>query len=356
MQRAYFLGGASPTGFTTSFWTEHSGYYGYYLKGGPGTGKSTLMKKVAAAFADETISCWHCASDPHSLDAVVLEDRRVFIADATAPHEAGTQLPFVTGETVDLAAGLSPKPIHENQADILRLWRENGTAHRQARKGLAGIAELEALIADAAAPALQKEKLSGFAARLFKRLISKSAGGQGKLLYRQSIALTPEGYVRYLPAGFDLLLVYDPLRIAGELLLRGLAEYAVEAGTVCEVTTALTRPNTPPVMLILPEYKLVVAAVTEASLPEFPTPVSSIRAQRFYDAAVLRKHRSLIRFGSKTVAQTVQKVTDLLSDALYLHDALESYYIRALNPQFLNQKTDDIIADIQQRISHQPCA
>lgn len=349
MQRSYFLGGASPTGFTTSFWAEHRGYYGYYLKGGPGTGKSTLMKKIAAAFSDETISCWHCASDPHSLDAVVLEDRGVFIADATAPHESSTQLPFVTGETVDLAAGLSPEPLRANQTEILRLWQENRAAHRQAQKGLAGIAEMEAMIADAAAPALQKEKLCGFAARLGKRLISRSADGQGTVLYRQSVALTPDGFVRYFPDGFDLLLIHDPLRIAGELLLTRLAAYAAESGAVCEVTSALTRPDSPPVTLILPAYKLVIAAVTDAAPAEFPTPVSSIRAQRFYDAAVLRKHRALIRFGSKTAAQTVQKVTDLLSDALRIHDALESYYIRALNPQFLNQKAEELIQDIQQR-------
>lgn len=44
----YFLGCSSPEGFH-SFFGElcpaHSGGYTYIIKGGPGTGKSSLMKK-----------------------------------------------------------------------------------------------------------------------------------------------------------------------------------------------------------------------------------------------------------------------------------------------------------------------
>ena len=56
MQNTYFLGGASPEGFATSFYAAHREYFGYFLKGGPGTGKSTLMKRIAAAFPEEDVS------------------------------------------------------------------------------------------------------------------------------------------------------------------------------------------------------------------------------------------------------------------------------------------------------------
>lgn len=349
MQRTYFLGGAAPAGFSTAFWHEHRDCYGYYLKGGPGTGKSTLMKKVAAAFPGEAVSCWHCASDPHSLDAVVLEDRGIFVADATAPHESGTPLPKVTGELVDLAEGLAPEPLLENRSEILRLWQENRALHRQVQKGLAGIAEMEAIIADAGAEALQKEKLLAYAGRLGRRLIPKAAGQQGAVYSRQSMAVTPAGIIRYLPEDFDLILLHDPQRIAGAALLRALADSAAASGSVCEVTAALSRPEQPPVMLILPAQKRILAAVTDPVQPGLPEPVSVLRMQRFYDAAILRKHRALIRFSSKTAAATEEKVIALLKDALQIHDALEAYYIRALNPAFLDRKADGIIAGIRSR-------
>ncbi len=351
MQRTYFLGGTSPAGFSTSFWTDHSGYYGYYLKGGPGTGKSTLLKKIAAAFAEEQVSCWHCASDPHSLDAVVLEDRRIFLADATAPHEASTPLPFVTGETTDLAAGLSPEPLRGHSAEILRLYRENQAAHMQARKGIAGISELEAILSEIGREALHTEKLRGFAARLGKRLIPKCAGQQGFIHHRQSMALTPAGRVRYLPEGFDLILVQDPMRIASAVLLRSLGEYAAEAGAVCEVTAELTRPDQPPVMLILPQHRLMLAAVTDTKQADLPVPVSTVRMQRFYDAELLRKHRSLIRFCSRTAALTEQRVIGLLADALRIHDALEAYYIGAIDTGFLDSTAARLTDAIRNRSS-----
>lgn len=60
-----------------------------FIKGRPGTGKSTLMKYVrsralASGFDTET---YLCSFDPGSLDMVVIRERGVCIFDSTAPHE-----------------------------------------------------------------------------------------------------------------------------------------------------------------------------------------------------------------------------------------------------------------------------
>ena len=192
MLNTYFLGGASPAGFITDFWDEHRQYYGFYLKGGPGTGKSTLMKQIAAAFSGENISVYHCASDPDSLDAVVLETRRVFIADATAPHEAGTPLPAVTGTLLDLAASMEPDAMQASAETIRALYAANQAAHLLARKGLAGIAAMKEQITLTGTQALMTEKLNRYAQRLAKRILPKK-NSSGRILYRQRTALTPSG-------------------------------------------------------------------------------------------------------------------------------------------------------------------
>lgn len=346
MQRTYFLGGASPQGFETSFWKEHQEAYGFYLKGGPGTGKSTLMKKVAAAFAGEQVSVYHCASDPHSLDAVVFEERGIFIADSTAPHEASTPLPYVTGETVDLAEGLRSEQLQAAAPEVLAFYNENQTAHSQAKKGLAGIAEMEDIIAGTGAAALMHEKLEKYTDRLAKRLLPKKTGAEGILRHRQSMAITPHGRMHFLPEGFDLILVHDPVYAAGARLLTQFAEAAMRAGLCCEVTHSLTQKHRPPVQLILPEQHLVIASVTDPALPDLPEPVSVVHMQRFYDAEKLRQQRALLKFSAKTAAATEAQVIGLLADALRIHDALEAYYIDALNPAFLDQKTAALITKI----------
>lgn len=60
-----------------------------FIKGRPGSGKSTLMKKIRdgannAGFDTET---YHCSFDPKSLDMVIVRTLSVCIFDSTAPHE-----------------------------------------------------------------------------------------------------------------------------------------------------------------------------------------------------------------------------------------------------------------------------
>lgn len=92
--RDFFLGeGSIYGGYDTAFpqEMEKQGIFTYILKGGPGCGKSTLMRQIAEVFCDrEPVERYFCSSDPHSLDAVVLTKSKVAIVDGTAPHGMGT--------------------------------------------------------------------------------------------------------------------------------------------------------------------------------------------------------------------------------------------------------------------------
>ncbi len=61
----------------------------YFIKGRPGSGKSTIMKKIAA-FGEQNgynVEVYHCGFDPKSLDMVVIPALKCCIFDSTAPHE-----------------------------------------------------------------------------------------------------------------------------------------------------------------------------------------------------------------------------------------------------------------------------
>ena len=91
-KRRYFPGANTGRGFIGHFegivppWSEP--HYTYVLKGGPGVGKSTLMKKCAAIARANgfTVEEFRCASDPESFDAVRIPQRRLVLLDGTAPH------------------------------------------------------------------------------------------------------------------------------------------------------------------------------------------------------------------------------------------------------------------------------
>lgn len=59
------------------------------LKGGPGVGKSTLMKYIGkrAEEAGEDVEYIWCSGDPDSLDAVWLPRLGIAAVDGTSPHD-----------------------------------------------------------------------------------------------------------------------------------------------------------------------------------------------------------------------------------------------------------------------------
>lgn len=61
----------------------------YFIKGRPGTGKSTFLRKVvrAASNAGFDVEQYHCSFDPGSLDMAVIRGLGVCLFDSTAPHE-----------------------------------------------------------------------------------------------------------------------------------------------------------------------------------------------------------------------------------------------------------------------------
>ena len=76
----YFPGGNTAGGFCSHFGDILPAPMQrrmFYLKGGPGVGKSTLMRRVgeAAEKAGLEVEYFHCSSDPDSLDAVCLPQK-----------------------------------------------------------------------------------------------------------------------------------------------------------------------------------------------------------------------------------------------------------------------------------------
>lgn len=65
----------------------------YYIKGRPGTGKSTFLKKFVKKLEQNGYSTevYHCGFDSNSLDMVVCRELSLCIFDSTSPHEKNTQ-------------------------------------------------------------------------------------------------------------------------------------------------------------------------------------------------------------------------------------------------------------------------
>lgn len=67
----------------------------YFIKGRPGTGKSTFLKRIAqeALARGFDTEIYHCSLDPDSLDLVAIRELNICLFDSTAPHEYFPTLP-----------------------------------------------------------------------------------------------------------------------------------------------------------------------------------------------------------------------------------------------------------------------
>ena len=105
----YFLGNNTAYGFYGNYEQELKDKNKVVLlKGGPGTGKSTILKRLAKEAEDRGVDyeLWYCSGDPKSLDGVLVKDLNIAVVDATAPHATGADLPVIKDVIFDLATSL----------------------------------------------------------------------------------------------------------------------------------------------------------------------------------------------------------------------------------------------------------
>lgn len=108
----------------------------FVLKGGPGTGKSSLMRRVSEYlnqndFYTEEILC---SSDPASLDGVigVKNGHKFAIIDGTAPHERDAVIPGAIDEIINLGNSWDERWLVGKKAEILNLTKEKKKAYETA--------------------------------------------------------------------------------------------------------------------------------------------------------------------------------------------------------------------------------
>lgn len=76
----------------------------FILKGGPGTGKSTLMRRIGDHFEKqgESVEYFYCSSDINSLDGVRIVGKNICVIDGTSPHSKDVNIVGVDSSIVNL--------------------------------------------------------------------------------------------------------------------------------------------------------------------------------------------------------------------------------------------------------------
>lgn len=350
----YFLGGQSPDGFRTDFdkLISEKGYYTYILKGGAGTGKSTLIHSIAERFSDrENADLYRCASDLNSLDAVVFNRSKAIVVDGTAPHTFDPEYPAVCQEIINLGELWDGEAIAANGEKIIALSEENKRLHLRSRRYIGACAALCTDTVQIASAAVNSEKLDGFALRLAAKITGKSKRiREGRLHLRQLSAMTSDGYVTCPPPDdYTVYLLNDPHQAGATALLGRLAAHILHGGhdviaSECHILCSPLYEH-----ILIPELK--TAVMTSSSFNGFTSENKlPINMKRFYINQELAAKKQRIGFNRRGAKELSEEAAFSIGAALKVHDELERFYSSAMNFAALKPIEERISAAVERRM------
>ncbi len=334
----FFLGANSCEGFVSHFrdcFENADGWRAILIKGGPGTGKSSLMRYVAASASERGLAptLCPCSSDPDSLDGVIIGEKRVALLDATAPHTVDPKLPGACEEILNLGQFWNSELLYENAAAIRAVTNQNSRLHKTAARYLSAAGETMFDNLRLQHTCIDYGRLSTFAARLCDRLLPPPSGKTGREQIRFAEGITPRGVVCFPESVTDyygdVFIIDDKIGGVSTEICDTFRTRAREAGL--DIIT-LKSPFLPSALcdgVLIPELSLAV--VREDEFMRFNTDARRIHTRRFTCLAALKAHRNRMIFNRRITRELLNTAADTLGDAKAVHDQLERFYIAAMD-------------------------
>ena len=295
----------------------------YYIKGGPGVGKSTLMKRFAFLAQEKglEVEYFHCSSDPDSLDGVALPALGIGLMDGTAPHVYDPVLPGARDTLVSLGDFLDEKALAPHAGEIAEIQRQISARFARCYRYLAAAEQ----VLSAAPPAEENAvKARETAEEWAKRLPLR--GGTGTVRRLFASAHTPKGLVDVTDlTRFERRATVDvPFGAHCTGLWRRVADNAVERGLD---VLLLLDPLIPERIahVVIPAHGLAFCTgrKTADAAGEW------LEADALFDASGVPEHEQ--GFDRNACGLLFERAHEQLAQAKKLHDELEHFYIRSMD-------------------------
>lgn len=353
MSEAYFLGAMTANGFSTEFGKiiADENIFTYILKGGAGTGKSSLMKKAAEHFEKtEHVERYYCSSDPSSLDAIVLRGSGAAIVDGTSPHIFDPLVPGVRQKIVNLGDCWDEEMLKANGGKICEVTAANKSMLARAKRFSGAVSNICCDTYQIGSDCLLSEKLDSFIERFKKKLLGKKGSGSGKKNLRQLTALTENGMMTLtetLDDYFDLYLISDEYFAAANYLISVLADEAAVKGYDVIICPSQMFNNTAYEHLLIPEQGIALVSCRENF--DGTAGIKRLNLSRFYDKNFITQRKIRLKMNKTAAKDLTGEAVRTIQAAKKIHDEIEKFYISAMNFDKLNMITERIISGIENK-------
>lgn len=352
--RHLFPGGNTSLGFFSYYdniITQEEANRIFIIKGGPGVGKSTFMKRIGEKMQDMEydVEYLHCSSDNNSLDGVKIPNLKIAFMDGTAPHVVDPKSPGAVDEILNFGEFWDAEGIRAHKEKIIQVNKEIRYIFSRAYKYLKAAYTIYEGSASIHSEALNKGEINKLAAELINDLFDDEAAAaeEGKQRSMFASALTPNGYSNYLDTILTTEKIYEfngGLGTCEDRILERIKTAARERGYFVEAYYCALNP-----------YKLdhlVIPGLNSA----FTTTNSyhSSRAKKFCTINMNQyMNKDIIAHYKDDLYQNQIEFDNLMSVALFtigrakaLHDQLETYYVPNIHFEKIDSYFERILARI----------
>lgn len=352
----FFLGASTPAGFVSFFddvttrWADH---HSYVIKGGAGTGKSTLMKRCAleGLAHGDCVERIHCSSDPFSLDGVILQNAKITMVDGTPPHVVEPEYPGAYETVVNFCDCWNEELLQHRRQEIIELFALNKLFRDQCKALLEGAGSLLCDNRFALQAEVNLEKVARAADGILARECHLHREQRGVEHKRFASAVTPQGIISY--ALFNVkdfervYLIKDVsgaaaqqllLRLREELLARGVTLYSC----FCPLDPSRLEH------LVIPELSLAFLTANRFHPMEADgfLPYRVIHASRFIPIEAMRARKQHLRFHQRMAGAILEEAVAALAAAKTVHDDIEAIYGEAMDYRAIDRKAADVLQQI----------
>lgn len=319
----------------------------FCMKGGPGVGKSSMMKKIAKEFEEKgyTIELHHCPSDPSSLDGVVIMELGVVLLDGTAPHIVDPKLPGAVDEIINLGEYWNLESLEQNKLGIKEADRDISASFKRAYKYLKPAESMYNSIEEKIIGCMNYAKINmmtdEFIERIFKDCEAKEIYKKERHLF--GTAITPIGHIDYsdsLLCNVDVIYHLNGEKGSGKsTFLKRVCDKAVQKGMEVEIYHyPLIKEKIETIII-----KDLSMAITTSKLFEDK---ETIDLDKYINLKEYNKYKDEIEFDKKVFNELLQHGIDNLNKAKIKHDVIEAYYV----PNMYFDKIDKLKDEIVKRI------
>lgn len=356
----YFACGNTAKGFQNFFASNLKNLDKIYiLKGGPGTGKSSLMKKVGASLISKGIPVEyiHCSSDPDSLDGVVIRSLSTAIVDGTAPHVIEPSAPGALEEYVNLGVAWNVDQLAKNKNEILFLQSEISACYPKAYDCFARALKIHDEWEKIYIDHMNFKKANQYTEQVIQTLLGETKLDKSStVMHRFFGGSTPQGpldFVDSLTSTISKRYFIKGRPGSGKsTMLKKILASAQTRGIDTEVYHCGFDPDSLD-MLIMPELDVCIFDST-APHEYFPSRESDITLdmyQQLIDPDTDDNYKVELTDIGRRYKACNSEGTSHLAYAKFLHDELEKYYVAATDYKVVDEITASILSKIEHSIS-----